>query len=430
MKLIIKKMIEFLALSGIFFYIYLLYSILQKLLHFLSARTQKQLPNHLNLIRTNFDFDEPEQPFSQQTQTITKYNQKKKKYKEAQEKKSREGVISRYKTKHKENMKIIQCLQQKKRQKDTLLIEEMLNQFLSQPVSHAIANNFKNFVYRKKNVYDIESRLFWIELYCNLKTTQYTYVSNLLNGPCTLTINSWIKTENIPCFCDFSQINKITNIIRYFTDILQDKVELPEELYVNISVDATHVEQCFHRKKKEIYGVLDSGKKIISKYDPFYSNDCLLYRKMMAELIENNSFINNIFIFMINPFFTVSSFPVFVYTSNNGSADQNILNSLQNISKEISSPFRVIMHSYDADPSYDSAQTKYFEKWTKYFKKSSELLSIKDCVMTPNDPAHILKRIRKHLIKYGAVFLKNYNSKEAISKNTFYQYDTIGCPVM
>ena len=36
-------MIEFLALSGIFFYIYLLYSILQKLLHFLSARIQKAI---------------------------------------------------------------------------------------------------------------------------------------------------------------------------------------------------------------------------------------------------------------------------------------------------------------------------------------------------------------------------------------------------
>lgn len=264
---------------------------------------------------------------------------------------------------------------------------------------------------------------YWISIYCSLKNKQFELISSKYKGPSISTVTRWLSNKNIPKIEDFENIDNLENILSFWYKLYHQKtpnlINHTEITTVNLSIDATKIKEMFKIKNNQYIGVMEEGKRIVDNFDFRYKFEPSKYQELVSRLVSNNYLYSHCFVFLFCPFKMVKPFPIHISFTNNGFASEDIIRKIQAIQSFRNSNFKVISTSTDADVKYDSMQNDFYKKWKAMLDNNVQIHTHEKIMMYPNDGAHILKRIRTHLVKNGIIFLLRNQNNQSISKADF-----------
>lgn len=267
-----------------------------------------------------------------------------------------------------------------------------------------VLNASRDNLFSTHKLYDENVKNFWIQEFL-FGRKSYNYHRSLLHGPSISTIYRWLEIIDFPRFETFRQIKNIPIILSFWKRLYNF-----DSLACSISMDAMKVdEDLVINHDGTVKGVIPKMKV---KNPIMYYRNQKNYFSLYKSCVQNNKLISSMFIISVCPLSNIHSFPIFVYLSHKGNADENflsILNQILDILRENSiSP---IFIGSDADRSYKKYFIESFTGISKFISNKKGIVHNIECnvPLWTNDPAHLLKRGRSRLVTKKVLYVSKFD---------------------
>ena len=285
-------------------------------------------------------------------------------------------------------------------------VETMINNLkFSDDFEHIIAASRKNLCLRNHKLYDNTMKSFWINEYL-FGRKSYKWHQQLFQGPTIKTIKNWIKMEKEISFQEFLHLENLEKIIYFWKNIYDFG-----SINATLSIDALKVDEDLVIKWDGT--VIGTIQEIHLDEPDRFRKDFILYKNLWKENLENGNIVAGMFVFLLCPHNKIHGFPIHVYTSKSGSADNNIdkkITQIIEVLKDLDIFIKVV--STDSDTHYRKFFNEQFDWILKYFINNKIINSDNTpTIIYSNDIAHILKRARSRLVKKRILFVNRSDSK-------------------
>lgn len=304
--------------------------------------------------------------------------------------------------------------------------EQYLCKAFNDKVAHSLICTHKRKTMNPKMKYDDIEKLHWLTLYSQLTQRQFGMTSDLYSGPSLSSLQRWENKCGIPSMEDFQSIDRINFVLSFWSKLYKEKYHnlfKGERINLNMSIDATKIKEMLRQDNDNVIGVTDEGISIVNRFDKEWKSDPKVYNKMLSQLLSNNMLFSHCFVFLLCPFANVKPFPVHIYFSNTGFANEEVIERMTTIQKVSHKKWKVTAISTDADRKYDSLQNMFFEEISLLIKDEVLIEKHKSLMLYPNDGMHLLKRIRSHFIKHEILYLTKKLKSQTITRSDFENLD-------
>lgn len=274
-----------------------------------------------------------------------------------------------------------------------------LNTF-NEDFEYIIQRSRKNLNLGHHKAYDDKMKAFWIHEFL-MGSKSFEFHKKIFQGPSINSIKKWMKEYDVPHFQEFLDIKNIEKIYLFWKSLYKI-----EGLDATLSVDAMKVdEDLILEKKGKITGVV---RPIILKHSPDeYRRNFRLYRELWCENYKANNIIGGMFVFILCPHSSTPSFPIHVYLSNNGCANNDVDNRMMMICSQMKK-LGVNIHilSSDSDTHYRESFNNQFNYIARSFVTDPNFKNfiIPEQILS-NDFSHLLKRARSRLVQKHYLFI-------------------------
>ena len=159
---------------------------------------------------------------------------------------------------------------------------------------------------------------------------------------------------------------------------------------------------------------------VVLKYSPDeYRKNFNLYKDLCQENYDNKNIIGGLFVFILCPYSSIPSFPIHIYLSSNGLADDMVSKKVKQICEKLKTfNVHIPIFSSDGDSHYREEFNNQFDFISRTFEFDPNFneFSIPELTFS-NDLSHLPKRGRKRLVKKGCLFISKNDQKLYLEKD-------------
>lgn len=221
----------------------------------------------------------------------------------------------------------------------------------------------------------------------------------LKKKPSESTVRTWkmryLANDILPDKSDLQNIKKLPSIISKWSNCYHQKSD-KSPLKGVLMVDAVAAKSYISYRKNKWEGLLPD---IEPEFDPIIMNNHIEFEKFIDQLKNQKLAVTHLFVFYFAPLSVDRPFPLFLYQSNKGNADDKTDYFLLKIGEELEKQnFCVVAKAFDADPSYLKYARRSFLDIRKVILdyKFDFIRHIPSANVFISDPAHLLKRFRRY----------------------------------